>query len=353
MDKINSKIELYSRWVILLLVILFFLISNRKTALEIDLEGLNRVKEVSTGVQRVTKLELEDNPDDYLVAFLYYKTMDLYQQDEENNIYLSNERIQPIIEEFASNFLLFIDDIDKYKKGEIDRSDLFWSSENNYIVNTRIIKEVNSYIDLVNRSINRLTICFNLSVVTIGLLLFILLYQNLKELKKVRIFSEEMKIDTTTGVYDKSKCTQMLNEEISINDGVGKVIILFDINNLKNINNTFSYTTGDIVLSNFADALKKSINIFNKEVFIARYVEDEFLVSFNYSNEKEIELYIKEVNFLITEFNRKNKNNRNKIPIITFNSRYNMITIENINNMKNSKNNKNIKIIDFLDSVKS
>lgn len=353
MDKINSKIELYSRWVILLLVILFFLISNRKISLEIDLEGLNKIKEVTTGVQRVTKLELEDNPDDYLVAFLYYKTMDLYPNNPENAIYLSNKRVQPIVEEFANNFLLFIDDIDKYKKGEIDRSDLFWSSENNYTVNKRIIKEVNSYIDFVDNSINRLTICFNITVATAGLLLLLILYKNLKELKKVKMFSKEMKIDTITGVYDKSKCTQMLNEEVIINDGIGKVIILFDIDNLKNINNTFSYTTGDIVLSNFADALKKSINIFNKGVFIARYIEDEFLVSFNYSNEKEIELYIKEVNFLITEFNRKNKNNRNKIPIITFNSRYNMITIENINNMRKSKNNQKIKIIDFLDSTKS
>ncbi len=56
------------------------------------------------------------------------------------------------------------------------------------------------------------------------------------------------------------------------------VVLFFDMDNLKQINDTFGHSEGDKAIVEFAKALKES---FRKEDMIVRYGGDEFVVATN------------------------------------------------------------------------
>lgn len=83
------------------------------------------------------------------------------------------------------------------------------------------------------------------------------------------------------------------------------VVINFDLNSFKKINDTFGHHTGDKVLVAFADILK---DVFSDSGFIGRMGGDEFIVVLDYIKEEKILLYIEKMQKKIAEYNRNNKN---------------------------------------------
>ncbi|SKC83259.1 diguanylate cyclase (GGDEF) domain-containing protein [Maledivibacter halophilus] len=63
-------------------------------------------------------------------------------------------------------------------------------------------------------------------------------------------------------------------------------IVMFDLNNLKNTNDTFGHVVGDMVISRFSEVIKD--NIRESDLF-ARYGGDEFIAIFFNSNPTDIE----------------------------------------------------------------
>ena len=77
-------------------------------------------------------------------------------------------------------------------------------------------------------------------------------------------------IDGLTGISNRMKCTEYLD---STSDTAA--VISFDITHLKEVNELYGHSHGDIYLKSFAECLK---NVFEKAELIGRIGEDEFVV---------------------------------------------------------------------------
>lgn len=83
--------------------------------------------------------------------------------------------------------------------------------------------------------------------------------------------------DSLTGLYNKATTEYMIREALAepLPGGYMHALIIIDVDNFKNINDSFGHLYGDIVLSSLADGLKR---IFRANDVIGRLGGDEFFV---------------------------------------------------------------------------
>ena len=95
--------------------------------------------------------------------------------------------------------------------------------------------------------------------------------------KKADRFKEEANKDGLTGLYNRKAFDARIIEALeSFNlGGAPFLLVMFDVDNFKWINDTFGHVAGDKVLQKTASTLNKT---FRKDEFIARYGGDEFAV---------------------------------------------------------------------------
>src|SRR5579863_2060801 len=107
------------------------------------------------------------------------------------------------------------------------------------------------------------------------------LSEQVSALGKMEVRTEEVYrlavIDPLTGVYNRAAGEQRLGEEIarSRRHGTSLIALMFDIDKLKYVNDTFGHAAGDELIKHFADLLKRAIR--GSDVAV-RLGGDEFLV---------------------------------------------------------------------------
>lgn len=130
-------------------------------------------------------------------------------------------------------------------------------------------------------------------IIRIGLLLFIMffgagnIYQMVILVQKGRqaeFISKLAYSDGLTGVGNRTAYIERLRECAEKSPGKPLGIVMFDINNLKNINDTLGHKTGDNMIQTCASYLQES---FKKVARIYRIGGDEFVALLEGSNQQE------------------------------------------------------------------
>ncbi|MCL2088648.1 MAG: sensor domain-containing diguanylate cyclase [Oscillospiraceae bacterium] len=116
-----------------------------------------------------------------------------------------------------------------------------------------------------------------LSGIFICVLVFLVM-QNNYILKNMRTKFENMaKTDALTNIHNRRFFMEqaIINTERSSRLGTTNYIILFDLDNFKNVNDTYGHSTGDLVLSQTALRIKTLIRPYD---LFARYGGEEFII---------------------------------------------------------------------------
>lgn len=310
----NKKIDVYRILLILstvIFVILGIYTSTQKKIYDIDVEGYTKVKSVNSGVQRITKLELEDTADDYLTALLYYVVLEIRPLDTPQKYFANSPEILEIIDDFVDDFMVFLDAVTDFNNDISTRDVLFWASEVNYENSIDIAKEILTYIREKAEYITNLDRALTMNLIFIALLLVKMLHVNVKELQRNKQLSKEMQIDIDTGLYDRSKCQEVLQSLVTPANRKEKAVVIFDINDLGLVNELDGKSVGDTYISTFANYIKEATNLFPDEVFVARYGDDEFMTYFGSVDETDIKVYLGEIRFLVDRFNETKNESKN------------------------------------------
>lgn len=119
---------------------------------------------------------------------------------------------------------------------------------------------------------------------------------SLRNAKLMNILKDLAMQDPLTGLHNRV----MLNSiETTSKPEPGECVIMFDIDNFKNINDTHGHAFGDVVLKDFANIIKKCEKETNASCF--RYGGEEFLINYNGDEHEGKEL----ADFIRKEFNQK------------------------------------------------
>ncbi len=126
-----------------------------------------------------------------------------------------------------------------------------------------------------------------------------LIYVSVYALITLKDMHDTYNRDRATGLFNRNKC----NEVIRFRNDAKSTIIVFDVNNLKYINDTFGHEAGDAVLKGFAGIMRSCIPAGN---FLGRSGGDEFMAIIHNNNENRIDHIIKDISCQIDEYNRTN-----------------------------------------------
>ncbi|QDQ00379.1 GGDEF domain-containing protein [Lysinibacillus fusiformis] len=94
-----------------------------------------------------------------------------------------------------------------------------------------------------------------------------------KSRKRIADLTNQLKLDSLTGIPNRRSMDQVLNELFT--NKVPHAIVLIDLDNFKNVNDTYGHTAGDEVLKAFAKIMQESVI---KHGICFRYGGEEFMI---------------------------------------------------------------------------
>lgn len=110
---------------------------------------------------------------------------------------------------------------------------------------------------------------------------------NLNRKEKIALFSQS-EVDELTGVMNRRAFNRRLDRRLNShrNTAEGLGIAIVDIDNFKNINDTYGHQIGDEILKLVSQAIKRAIR---ESDVVARYGGEEFIILLNVNNNHEIQ----------------------------------------------------------------
>lgn len=258
-----------------ILIILFFcimlLVSQiQGTARIVNYAGLVRGK-----TQRIIKLEDAGQPHDEMIDSVssYIKGL-RYGSDELNLVRLEDRAFQSKMQELNSYFKELCEEIQRVREVGYENTAIIDKSEHFFQICDEATGLAEAYSQRKATALSQLeTIVF----VDIGGLVILIALELIKALRYAaqnRILQSKVYLDEATGLPNKNKCEEILNapDLLSAQDAVA--ICVFDLNNLRNINNNLGHDKGDEYIRSFAVQLRIAVA---DEYFVGRDGGDEFI----------------------------------------------------------------------------
>ena len=122
-------------------------------------------------------------------------------------------------------------------------------------------------------------------------LVILVIVQTLMAMKmavKNKLLEHRAYTDAHTGLPNKSACKELLGNKEIISEPTA--CIMFDLNNLKTVNDTMGHSAGDQLILNFARLLR---NVIPEKDFVGRYGGDEFMAVIYHTSQTEVEEILK------------------------------------------------------------
>ncbi len=296
------------KWLVVFISFFIISICSSYTIVTISNEmiGISRVINyagiVRGATQRLVKLEISNNQNDQLITHIS-DILDQLQSDE-----LSNYNLKKIDDIDYQNSLAVLESIWHELILEIEQTRLLGYENTNIIEISEIhFENADNSVTLAEQFSDRTLDLYNFTkyilIITYTFLIISLLFifQKLmfskKEIKRIENVSH---IDLQTGLPNRSKFYQKNESYGILNKNINYALIMFDLNNLKQTNDTFGHAVGDQLIQNFSNILK---NISNEECFIARIGGDEFIVIYDNITNNKIQLFIDEIRISTEKFN--------------------------------------------------
>lgn len=268
---------LTSLLIVLILIIILMVSRIQGTARVVNYAGLVRGK-----TQRIIKLEDARMPQDDMIADVkgYIKGL-RFGSEELDLVSLDDKAFQVKMEELDAYFDTLKQEIDLVRQVGYENTSIIEKSEMFFNLCDVATGLAESY---SQRIATRLKQFETLTVIDIVILVFMILYELLKALryaKANRELKSKIYLDEATGLPNKNKCEEILTLEAEQN----MAICVFDLNNLRIINNQQGHERGDLYIRSFAKSLRKGVD---ENQFVGRCGGDEFIAFYKNVTKEDV-----------------------------------------------------------------
>ena len=268
---------LTSLLIVLILIIILMVSRIQGTARVVNYAGLVRGK-----TQRIIKLEDAGMPQDDMIADVegYIKGL-RFGSEELDLVSLDDKAFQAKMEELDAYFDTLKQEIDLVRQVGYENTNIIQKSETFFSLCDVATGLAETY---AQRIATRLGQFEALTIIDIVILIFMILYELIKALryaKANRELKSKIYLDEATGLPNKNKCEEILTLEAEQN----MAICVFDLNNLRIINNQQGHERGDLYIHLFAKSLRKGVD---ENQFVGRCGGDEFIAFFKNVTKEDV-----------------------------------------------------------------
>ena len=258
---------------IIFLVILLSLMMYQIEKLQGTARVINYAGLVRGATQREIKLEITRNPNDELITYLDSILSGLkYEDGHYDLISLNDKDYQKKLDVQISYWHKLKEEIEAVRTDNYQNTDIVEMSETYFQLADETVDAAETYSEKIARNIRWLEI---LSVIDmIGLVATIIEQTTtaVKVSKANKQLEKKAYVDLHTGLPNKSKCEELFHTVEFIKSPTA--CIVFDMNNLKHVNDSLGHSMGDQLILNFARLLRNSVPA---KDFVGRYGGDEFI----------------------------------------------------------------------------
>ena len=305
--KSKNIIGIIQSCLILVLVILIIFMMIQISWLQGTARVINYAGLVRGATQREVKLEITGNQNEELIKYLDDILLGLRYQDGYYDLVKLND------EEYQEKLQIQSDYWDKLKteiravrnKG-YENTDIVNMSEIYFTMADETVFAAENYSEKIAIKIRTIELLSALDMLSLVILVIMQTLRAMQMAMQNRLLEQKAFIDAYTGLPNKNACNELLNKKDIITDPTA--CIMFDLNNLKTVNDTMGHSAGDQLIMNFAKLLR---SVIPEKDFVGRYGGDEFIAVIYHTSEAEIKEIIKS---LYEEKDRLNSY-ENQIPI--------------------------------------
>lgn len=254
------------------------------------------------GTQRLIKLETNGIPKDDLMMYLDGILNEL--QTGQGSYNLDKLDDIPYLEKLSE-----LDDYWDDLKAEIliyrgdpgNHGQVIQMSENYFDMANDVVGTAEFYLEQKTKILTTLELVM---VILLGLLIVIALQQAMTEiqlLRKNKELATAAYYDKPTGLPGRLSCEEQIWTPMDRKEG-SYCMVMFDLNNLKYINDSYGHSAGDVLIKAFADILN---HLTNENVFVGRYGGDEFIMIVKNHREEQIQQLLTEIELATIRYNQK------------------------------------------------
>lgn len=258
---------------------------------------------VRGATQRTIKLEVTGTQSDGLIEKLDIILIELMQGGEINDLTkIEDVKYQNCVKKLMAYWENLKNEIYVVRELGYESTDIIPMSEEYFVLADETVSAAEEYSQFIAGRLQLFEYGMAIAVVA---LLAILLQTSLSALslrKANKKLENKAYIDVQTGLFNKSRCEELISAPNLLNDKTG--LIMYDMNNLKKVNDSQGHMAGDFMIENFARILRLGIP---EEDFVGRFGGDEFIVIMWDVTVDELEASKKRVSTLLEEFNQGNE----------------------------------------------
>ena len=237
---------------VLIFLVIFMMVQIRNlhgTAHVVNYAGL-----VRGATQREVKLEITGTADDMQIEYLDKILSGLkYEDGNYNLVILKDPAYQQCLDNQIEYWELLKEEIYTVREKGYENTNVVSMSETYFEYADETVTAAEQYSEKIAARIRLTEI---ISALDILLLIFLIVQQQIQHIQAVRenhILSKKAYLD----VHTEPLC-----------------FVMFDLNNLKEVNDTLGHAAGDSMIANFAHILRKVVP---EKDFVGRYGGDEFI----------------------------------------------------------------------------
>ena len=276
MDKKISKITRGLMTVLTVILIALFLtimvlVSKiQGTARVVNYAGLVRGK-----TQRIIKLEDAKEPQDEMIESVASFIEGLrYGSDELNLVRLDDHAFQNKMKELDEHFLELQKEIRQVRKVGYENTEIIEKSEVFFVICDEATGLAEKYAQKKATALERLEKIVIADIIGLVCLLAYELIKAVKYAAQNKALKKKVYLDEATGLPNKNRCEEILDGEMPECTDGSVALCVFDLNNLRIINNRLGHDQGDAYIRSFAVQLRKALP---EEYFAGRDGGDEFI----------------------------------------------------------------------------
>ncbi len=285
-------------------LILFIVILVVMMMIQIDhLQGTARVINyaglVRGDTQREIKLEITGTQNDELIQYLDDIISGLrYQDGHYDLIRLKDEVYQEKLDVQSAYWEQLKEEIADVRQKGYENTDIVAMSETYFDMADATVFAAEDYSQQIAEKIRTIELLSVLDMSGLVILVIIQMIQAMKMARSNKALEKKAYIDVHTGLPNKSRCEEILNDTEVIRETTA--CMMFDLNNLKVVNDTKGHSAGDQLIFEFAQLLRKVIP---EDDFVGRYGGDEFMAVIYDTNKQEIEKILEKLRIEVEQHN--------------------------------------------------
>ncbi len=300
MKKIKATMTLIQSALVILMMGFVTVMIIRINALQGTARVINYAGIIRGATQREVKLEIAERPNDQLIGYLDEILNGLkFGGGKYDLVSLADETYQQNLDEQMEYWQVLKNEIYLVRENGYENTNIVDISEEYFQMADRTVSAAEDYSQSIATGLRYLEFLSTADIIVLIIIMIARYVENARIRRKNRQLEQQAYTDQHTGLPNKSRCESFFNDPEIMDHPIS--CIVFDLNNLKTVNDRLGHSVGDQMIANFARLLRNAIP---SPHFVGRYGGDEFMAVIYDADEELVTSILEKLRNDVKEFNQ-------------------------------------------------